>query len=844
MWTHDAGCFETIKKAWDHPTLETGMPRLLQKINQCRSQLGRWNKTQFGSVRRELKDKTEKLRAAEIISMQGGDHHQARILKNEVRGLLDKEEAMWQQRSRIQWLKGGDRNSRFFHSKATQRHRRNRIDAIEDSTGLLRSDPKDIAALFVNYFDNLFETSNPNEFEPVLHGVSNCITEAMNNSLLSEFTAVEVHNAIHQMAPLKVPGRLDENLNHTYITLIPKVKCPQKVSEFRPISLCNVIYKIISKVITNRMKKILPHIISETQSAFVPSRLITDNVLVAFETLHHMKTQSSQASSMALKVDMSKAYDRVEWIFLEKMMQKMGFHNRWIALLMECVRTVTYSVLVDGKPQGLIIPSRGLRQGDPLSPYLFLICAEGLHALLNQAAQAGDIRGVSLCRRGPRIAHLFFADDSLLFCRASSQECNRIQNILITYEQASDMQQFNDAMLGKQVWRLLHQENTLFYQVFKAKFFPNGSILDASTSSSGSFAWKSILQARKVIQLGAVWRIGDGTKVPIWGAPWLPTVNRRRTFSPRKNLNVADTVSTLINPTTREWKTSLLNNEFFQEEATAIKGIPLSSRVMPDRMIWSGTPNGHYSVRSAYHILRHEANRSHADNSLSSTTNLWSNIWSLPVPPKTSDPSRYNCDECLLHPETIFHALWTCPFAQEVWSAEPHFLTLHTANASSFIDLSWFAMFQDKTIDTTKFVMIAWALWQRRNSLCMNHKAEPPDSVLHRALDLLQEFQQPNSNVQSHLTQPGIVCRWCPPSIGIFKANFDGAIFPDKAAAGIGVVIRNDQGVLIATISRKIALPDSVEVVEARAANEAIQLAIHLGIERVIFEGDSSIIIH
>ena len=84
MWTHDAGCFETIKKVWDHPTLETGMPRFLQKINQCRSQLGHWSKIQFGSVRRELKDKTEQLRAADIISMQGGDHPQARILKNEV----------------------------------------------------------------------------------------------------------------------------------------------------------------------------------------------------------------------------------------------------------------------------------------------------------------------------------------------------------------------------------------------------------------------------------------------------------------------------------------------------------------------------------------------------------------------------------------------------------------------------------------------------------------------------------------------------------------------------------------------------------------------------------------
>ncbi len=153
---------------------------------------------------------------------------------------------------------------------------------------------------------------------------------------------------------------------------------------------------------------------------------------------------------MALKLDMSKAYDRVEWTFLEKMMQKMGFHNRWIALIMECVRTVSYSVLVNGEPHGLIIPSSGLRQWDPLSPYLFLICAEGLHALLTQAAQDGDIRGVSLCRRGPRITHLFFADDSLLFCQASNEECNRIQNILITYERA----------LGQQLNR---EKTTLFF---------------------------------------------------------------------------------------------------------------------------------------------------------------------------------------------------------------------------------------------------------------------------------------------------------------------------------------------------------------------------------------------
>jgi hypothetical protein len=381
-------------------------------------------------------EKTELLRVAETISMRGGDHTRAKILKQEVRILRAKEETMWKQRSRVQWLQGGDKNTKIFHSKATQRQRRNCIESIKDQDGSTKTGQKDIAELFVSYFSQLFATSNPSEFEPVLNGVAQCITEDMNQALIAEFTAVEVYQAVNQMAPQKAPGPdgmaplfyqkywhiigedvtkavisclhsglLLQTINHTYITLIPKVKNPGKVSEFRPISLCNVFYKIISKVLSNRLKKVLPHIISDSQSAFVPGRLITDNVLVAFETLHHMKTQSSQASSMALKLDMSKAYDKVEWTFLERMMQKMGFHSKWISLILECVSTVTYSVLVNGEPHGCIKPTRGLQQGNPLSLYLFLICAEGLHALITTALMAGDIREVSLCRRGPRITH-------------------------------------------------------------------------------------------------------------------------------------------------------------------------------------------------------------------------------------------------------------------------------------------------------------------------------------------------------------------------------------------------------------------------------------------------------
>jgi hypothetical protein len=171
----------------------------------------------------------------------------------------------------------------------------------------------------------------------------------------------------------------------------------------------------------------LPQIVSESQSAFVPGRLITDNILVAFEILHHMHHQKKgKFGSLALKLDMSKAYDHVEWIYLKRAMEQLGFHSKWVTLMMECITTVSCFILVNGEPHGFIKPSRGLRQGDPLSPYLFLFCAKGFFSFLQKAKSAGKLQGVSISRGGPKITHLFFADDSLLFCKAITQDVSRI----------------------------------------------------------------------------------------------------------------------------------------------------------------------------------------------------------------------------------------------------------------------------------------------------------------------------------------------------------------------------------------------------------------------------------
>lgn len=158
--------------------------------------------------------------------------------------------------------------------------------------------------------------------------------------------------------------------------------------------MCNVLYKLISKVLANRLKKILSHIISPTQSAFIPGRLITDNILATYEALHTMHSRmNGKKSFMAVKLDTSKAYDRVEWYFLEETMKRMGFDVRWIKLIMMCVTSVQYAVVVNGTPCGHIYPTRGWRQGDPISPYLFLICAKVLSSMLSRANRDGSLTG-------------------------------------------------------------------------------------------------------------------------------------------------------------------------------------------------------------------------------------------------------------------------------------------------------------------------------------------------------------------------------------------------------------------------------------------------------------------
>lgn len=152
-----------------------------------------------------------------------------------------------------------------------------------------------------------------------------------------------------------------ETLNHTHLVLIPKVSHPESIDQFRPIGLCNFSYKVIARVVTNHMKSILGNIIDKTQSAFIPNRLITDNILIAHELIHFLKRKKKGKDTY-----MQKAYDRIEWNFVRTMMRDVGFSEKWTNLIMEFITRVSYTIKINEQVRGDIKPSRGLRQGDPL----------------------------------------------------------------------------------------------------------------------------------------------------------------------------------------------------------------------------------------------------------------------------------------------------------------------------------------------------------------------------------------------------------------------------------------------------------------------------------------------
>jgi exonuclease III len=474
MWLKFEGFVELVERWWKSYQF-FGDPSyvLAQKLKALKGDLSRWNNEVFGHVGKRIKAISEEIMEMDSLEEERGldeeDKRKKASLSMELERLLLCEEISWRQKSRALWLKEGDKNTKFFHRVANSNRRVNSIDSLSIN-GVVSYNHDEIKDHMVQFYSTLFTENGGWRLTP--KGMSlKSIGEEDCRWLEKDFEESEVWEVVKKMKDDKAPGpdgfsmgfvkvcwrvikedvmavfgefhskaSFQKSLNATFIALIPKKVGAVDLKDFRPISLVGVVYKLIAKVLANRLKKVLGKITSLYQNAFVKGRQILDSVLIGNECID--SRIRSGIPGLLCKLDLEKAYDHVNWNFLLLLLHKCGFGEKWRDWIAFCISSVRYSVLVNGEPAGFFSSSRGIRQGDPLSPLLFVIVMEALSTMMKIAEDRGLVTGFSvgpLSNPGLSISHLLFADDTLVFCDADEEQLRNLRCFFFCFEAASGL---------------------------------------------------------------------------------------------------------------------------------------------------------------------------------------------------------------------------------------------------------------------------------------------------------------------------------------------------------------------------------------------------------------------
>ncbi|KAL5558341.1 hypothetical protein UlMin_034552 [Ulmus minor] len=464
IWTRDRRNHWVVEHAWAKGFHAKPSTRLCKSLFHTRRGLSVWNKNQFGKVQLQIKNIKQALTDYQANNDDVDAGYRDKDLRCQLDELLKHEELLWFQKAKIQWRLEGDRCSRFFFMTTMVRKKSNRIDCLKLDDGEWIYSRNHIGNLFTALFESVFDSpTHPPPFDlsaivdPIIPGEENL-------ELLWIPTWDEVRDVVFSMGAFKAPGpdgmpalfyktywnivgwdlvatvrevfmidTMAHSINDSNIVLIPKKPNPTRPNHFRPITVCNVAYRVVTKILANKLKPLLDRIVCPTQNAFVPSRSIHDNYVLIQEVIHSMKKKKGTLGWMALKIDLEKAYDRVSWQFIKKVLTTFGFDPRWVRWVSTCISSANMKLLINGSHFRDTKPRRGLRQGDPLSPYLFILCTEILSRLFNNKVDNGTIHGLKLTRRGLPLHHLLFADDIFVFGKACATEASSIKDTLDTF---------------------------------------------------------------------------------------------------------------------------------------------------------------------------------------------------------------------------------------------------------------------------------------------------------------------------------------------------------------------------------------------------------------------------
>uniref|UniRef100_A0A803Q6Y9 CCHC-type domain-containing protein n=1 Tax=Cannabis sativa TaxID=3483 RepID=A0A803Q6Y9_CANSA len=681
----DIDCRNIIQDSWHYAASGNPTNLLLQNIAASSDALQAWHFKKYGQMGRDIAEAHKTSTQLHNSRATSTDHiHRVENADKILDELLEKE-VYWHQHARVDWLQSGDSNTKFFHSHAKTKNTTNKIKKLQAGNGGIVHTEEEITSDIEEALKSMAPDKSP--------GI-----DGMSAMFFQHHWDIVGPLVTQSLLRILNDGDDMDSINTALITLIPKIDKPKFVSDFRPIGLCTVLYKLVSKAIAARFKEALPHVISQNQSAFLLNCLMTDNVLLAFELVHCLKN---------------------------KKRGRMG----WVNLVMKCVTSATLSFNINGAVKGSVVPQRGLRQGDLLSPYLFLIFSEGLSALLQHEESLGHLKGLSIARGAPAISasgQLFNTEKAVMsFSPNATQGVkDRFNSVLgmpicalhekylglPSYAGKDKKELFSG--IKDRIWKLMNQ--------WHAKLFSIGG-------------WEALLAKQ-------AWRILDipnsllAKNVRCATDPWLPG---NTTFTPysyggdpfftkKKKNNIS---------ANRQWDTQVLEHHFGDIEIERILSIPLSPFPKEDKLIWHHSDTGFYTVKTGYHLTV-SLDSVNEHSSSSSHRQWWNRLWSLRLPKKVKIfawrlindalPTSMNlayrkitpttaCSLCKCGWETIGHAIFCCDRAKAVWKKFRYNVYMpNIGNIKGFDIFSHLAATHNDA-DLQLITCLMWSIWSERN---------------------------------------------------------------------------------------------------------------------------------
>ncbi|GJS10576.1 RNA-directed DNA polymerase, eukaryota [Tanacetum coccineum] len=338
------------------------------------------------------------------------------------------------QKAKIRWAIEGDENSKYFHGIINKKQSELAIRGVLVDGDWIE-EPSKVKNEFLTHFSNLFSkpTGPSIKLDPEMF---RRLSIEQNVELESNYWKIIDQDVVNAVQEFFVSSKFPPGCNSSFITLIPKKQDAKVVKDFRPISLIGSIYKIISKIMANRLSFVISDLISDVQSAFVSNRQILDGPFILNELISWCKYHKSKA--MIFKVDFEKAFDSVRWDYLDDILDKFGFGAKWRGWIQGCFNSAMGSILVNGCPTSEFKFHKGLKQGDPLSPFLFILVMESLHLSFNNILSAGLFKGIRI-NDSLTLSHLFYADDAVFIGKWDKANIITIVHVLKCFFLASGL---------------------------------------------------------------------------------------------------------------------------------------------------------------------------------------------------------------------------------------------------------------------------------------------------------------------------------------------------------------------------------------------------------------------